>query len=291
MTDEPYTRVPNALLELLATLPDAECRVMLVVIRKTAGWQKQCDVISYTQLEASTGMSRQGVINGVNAAIARGILRRVASGKNNGYCYEVVNEVDQVKQSTNLTTSSQRSRPLDSVSSQRSRPQVVNEVDHLTPQVVNEVDTQKKDSKEKKEKGTATRKRAARSPRPRDIVFEAVCESCGIDWHVCTTTQRQQANQTVETLRRAAEKHHVDDDGTVDRIRHARRHWKLHDWRGKDGSSPTPAQLREIWGAAMKTYAPPVVTAPIAPAEAPMTPAELAKYLQERNNGRSDTSV
>lgn len=147
MTDqEPYTKIPNALLEVLATLPDAECRVMLVIIRKTAGWQKACDVISYSQLATATGMSRQGAINGVEGAIKRGILKRTPSGFNNGFCYEVVNEVDHLKQSTKQT-------------SQRSRPLVVNEVDH---QVVNEVDPQKKRYKEKKEKIVG----AAQAPPP-----------------------------------------------------------------------------------------------------------------------------
>ena len=44
MADQPgYTRVPNELLELLPRLPNAEMRVMLVVIRKTTGWQAEID--------------------------------------------------------------------------------------------------------------------------------------------------------------------------------------------------------------------------------------------------------
>jgi len=190
MTDKPnWTEVPNALMELMPYLPEAECRVMLVIARKTHGYHKACDIISYSQLEDATRMSRQGVINGVEAAIKRGILKRAASGFNNGYCYEiladqVVNEVDHFKQSTKKTTerpSSQRSRPqvVNEVdhfkqstkktterpssqrSSQRSRPQVVNEVDH---KVVNEVDPQKKDLKEKKERDVGAR--FVRAPPP-----------------------------------------------------------------------------------------------------------------------------
>lgn len=151
---EPYTRIPNALLEVLATLPDAECRVMLVILRKTAGWQKACDVISYSQLATATGMSRQGVINGIENAIKRGILRRTPSGFNNGFCYEVVNEVDHLKQSTKQT-------------SQRSRPQVVNEVDH---KVVNEVDPQKKDLK----KDLKKEREGTRAPVSLDFLHEGV---------------------------------------------------------------------------------------------------------------------
>jgi len=145
MADQPgYTRMPNALLELLSLLPDAECRVMLVIARKTIGWQKVCDVISYSQLEAATGMAHQGVINGVKAAVKRGILKREPSGHNNGFCYEIL--VDQV----------------------------VHEVDHLAAQVVHEVDTQKKDLKEKEIKRESVR----HSPRtPKQKGFESLSES------------------------------------------------------------------------------------------------------------------
>ena len=161
MTDQTgYTRVPNALLECLATLPPAETRVLLAIIRKTTGWQKAADVIRYTQLEAATGMSRQGVINGVEGAIKRGMLKRTPA-KNNGFVYEVVNEVDHsepqvvnaVDQSTSLT-------------SLQSRPLVVNEVDHSEPQVVNEVDTQKKDLKEKERKSPRVQPHPPRPPTP-----------------------------------------------------------------------------------------------------------------------------
>lgn len=129
-------------MDLLPFLPDAECRVMLVIARKTHGYHKACDVISLSQLIEATGMVRQGAINGINAAIKRGILKRTPSGHNNGYCYEidqaqVVHEIDRLKQSTKQT-------------SPRNRLQVVHEIDH---QVVHEIDPQKKDIKKKKERG------------------------------------------------------------------------------------------------------------------------------------------
>jgi phage replication O-like protein O len=164
MADKPnWTEVPNALMELMPYLPDAECRVMLVIARKTHGYHKTCDVISYSQLTNSTNMSRQGVINGIEGLIKRGILKRTPSGFNNGFCYEiladqVVNEVDHLKQSTKCT-------------GQRSRPLVVNEVDH---QVVNEVDPQKKDLKLKERKSVSAPKR---TPHTRQTNLDSLSES------------------------------------------------------------------------------------------------------------------
>jgi phage replication O-like protein O len=101
-----YTQVPNILLdEHIQQMSDAELRVTLAIVRKTIGWQKRRDKISLTQLEELTGMSRQGVINGVEAGLSRGTISRIPDG--NGYIYEltvssekVVNDVDQGKKNS-----------------------------------------------------------------------------------------------------------------------------------------------------------------------------------------------
>jgi phage replication O-like protein O len=122
-----YTQVPNILLdEHIQQMSDAELRVTLAIVRKTIGWQKRRDKISITQLEKLTGMSRQGVLNGVSSGLIRGTISRIPDG--DGYIYEltissekVVNEVDQNKlagQPSGLVGS----QPSGLVGSQRSRP-------------------------------------------------------------------------------------------------------------------------------------------------------------------------
>lgn len=136
MSDKPsidapnFTQTPNILFDdLMADMKEGELRVALAIIRKTFGWHKDREVISLSQLEKMTGMSRQGVLNGIDDLIERGLVKRQKAGR--GYSYElIVNEVDQStkltnKESTNLTSDSQLSRP----------------------KIVNEVDTQKKEEK------------------------------------------------------------------------------------------------------------------------------------------------
>ena len=74
--DEPnYTQTPNALFDdHLRDMGDAELRVVLCAIRKTFGYHKQEDGISLTQFQRMTGLSRQGVIDGIDAATQRGLL-------------------------------------------------------------------------------------------------------------------------------------------------------------------------------------------------------------------------
>lgn len=116
-----FTQIPNLLLEdHIKAMTEAEMRVALAIARKTFGWHKRQDKLSLSQLMSLTGMSRQGVINGIEAGIARGIIRREQDGQS--FLYELVildKPVNEVDQSKNPSTS------------QPSRPELVNEVDQL----------------------------------------------------------------------------------------------------------------------------------------------------------------
>jgi len=125
-----HTQVANELFDTyMRFMSDAELRVVLCAMRKTRGWHKFSDAISLSQFEKMTGLSRQGVINGISRAIERGLMIETGTGKRGVKQYTLniitgqenglVNEIDQ---STKLTSTGQRNRPV----------------------LVNEVDTQKK---------------------------------------------------------------------------------------------------------------------------------------------------
>lgn len=175
-----YTQIPNDIFDLLKLkgtehITESELKVVLVICRKTFGWHKVRDRISLSQLESLTGMSRQGVLNGVNAAKKRGII--LAHEVTNGIEYEVnvVNEVDQPTQ-----TARQRSRP----------------------RLGNEVDPQKKQlNKEDFSAGAQIPK-----CRQRDLFFDKLTEITGSDPILNgsllgkTKSQLIKANATLEQL-------------------------------------------------------------------------------------------
>ena len=73
--------VPNALFDdLLPTLRDTELRVLLVVIRQTAGWRDQQgrtkarDWLSHRQLVKRTGRGSEAVSGAVDRLARRGLL-------------------------------------------------------------------------------------------------------------------------------------------------------------------------------------------------------------------------
>lgn len=71
-----FTQVPNVLLERLAksTLSAQELRVCLVVLRKTFGWGKLKDAISYSQFVLATGISRRSVARVIANLVSSGTL-------------------------------------------------------------------------------------------------------------------------------------------------------------------------------------------------------------------------
>ena len=102
-----YTQTPNDLFILMASMKEAELRVVLAICRLTFGFHRTKARASLTRLQKMTGLSRQGVINGAKAAEERGLITKI-SGK--GVNEWIVNVVDQQLVNV-LDHKSQRSRP------------------------------------------------------------------------------------------------------------------------------------------------------------------------------------
>lgn len=73
---ENWTKVNNLVFELMSDMLESELRVMLCAIRKIAGWHKTGpEPISISQFREMTGLSVNGVRDGIAAAIERGWLK------------------------------------------------------------------------------------------------------------------------------------------------------------------------------------------------------------------------
>jgi DNA-binding MarR family transcriptional regulator len=109
-------------------------------MRKTFGWQKRKDKISYSQLQEVSGLSKQSVADGIKGLIEKGYIQVEKSGQICSYAvvFETLKDTKPVKkvdQSENQT-------------GQESRPEPVKKVDRLGEKPVKKVDTQKKEYKE-----------------------------------------------------------------------------------------------------------------------------------------------
>lgn len=134
-----YTQVPNSFFDMMADMTDAEIRITLIAIRQIIGFHKtKPEAISVTQFMGKTGLSRQGVLDGIEAAVTRGTVKKEGTGKRNVTKFslvvasppEVVNEPDWSTELTSQDTTSQASRP---VTSQASRPTKENNKEKESP--------------------------------------------------------------------------------------------------------------------------------------------------------------
>lgn len=157
LTAPNYTQVPNEILDsLMCDMNTSELRVVLVIVRQTFGWHRKKAELSLSFLQHATGLSRQGVLNGIKAAMDRGLVSRVRAGQS--WKYELI--ITNTEDATVENTGKQHVNKVDTKheTSQLSRPQLVNSVDHLdasTSQLSRHKERKKKKKGEKERKPTA----------------------------------------------------------------------------------------------------------------------------------------
>lgn len=89
-----YTAVPNEILdnlpEISNRLGDSALRALLFVARKTFGWKKTRDKISYSQIQQGIGCTRANTIIAVKKLVDAGMLKQTSSGDNRPNFFEIV---------------------------------------------------------------------------------------------------------------------------------------------------------------------------------------------------------
>lgn len=82
--EDGYTRIANELFEEVIKLhiPRNELLVLLAIVRRTYGYGKTEDAISYAQLARMTGLDRKSIIRAVQGLEARNII--IVSGRGRG---------------------------------------------------------------------------------------------------------------------------------------------------------------------------------------------------------------
>lgn len=80
--EDGYTRIANELLEAISKkrIPGQELRIVLTVIRKTYGFSKKSDQISYGQIAKATGIPRTRVIMHIKSLVSKKVLGSLNNG-------------------------------------------------------------------------------------------------------------------------------------------------------------------------------------------------------------------
>lgn len=152
-TEPNYTQTPNDFFDVhMREMGEAELRVTLAVIRKTMGFHKKSDAISWSQIMDMTGLSRTSTQDGIDKAIEHGFIEIVGQGKRGVNIFSLVVKPNQ---STNTTSTGSVALP-----------------------VISSVALPTKEKKERKEKSA----RSAEKQRKPNPIFDTVCEVIfGID--------------------------------------------------------------------------------------------------------------
>ena len=92
-----YTRIANELLDKLCSyrIPGEEWLVLATVIRKTYGFKKITDAISFTQFEKSTLMKRSNVVRAIRGLVSKKILRSIKSDTGATTTYSIEKDYDK----------------------------------------------------------------------------------------------------------------------------------------------------------------------------------------------------
>ena len=77
-----FTMIPNDIIETLAKtyMTPAESKLILAIIRKTIGYHKEIDLISYSQFEKATGLDRRHVGRAIQELVDRNIIETTDAG-------------------------------------------------------------------------------------------------------------------------------------------------------------------------------------------------------------------
>jgi len=89
-TENGFTKIANEILEAMVNTPllGSEFQVLLYIIRKTYGYNKKQDRISFTQFEKATGISRQTINKTIKNLVAKGMIVKIYLPEGNiGYTF------------------------------------------------------------------------------------------------------------------------------------------------------------------------------------------------------------
>lgn len=116
-----YTQISNDFIDnYLHKCSGAEAKIFLAITRKTIGWHKIVDQISYSQIKMLTGLSTNALKSAIEKLIKKDLIHQYPNTNGQGYLYDIaMSENDEFSQPT------------------------VSKIDRVEPKTVSKIDTTK----------------------------------------------------------------------------------------------------------------------------------------------------
>lgn len=235
-----YSRIHNAILEAIygGDFTARELKCLLFLLRKTYGYSKKSDAISYEQFAAATGIARRHVMATMQGLASRNVVIVESNGQNRPQSWTFNKYIEQWQLVTESVTS-KAAKTSDQNSHQNNKLVTKTVTTLVTESVTTTSDQnshpQKKEKKKKNNISSPPADDGDKKLTPQQEYFGAVCTLVGIDYRIITKEQTGQVAQAVGKLQHAG--YSIDD------LRAFWVHWKHNDWRGKQGQWPTLKQL------------------------------------------------
>jgi phage replication O-like protein O len=118
-----FTMIPNFILDgYLEELSEGEIKILLAIYRKTVGFDKKCDQISYSQFVKQTDLSRSTISQAINSLEKKKLIKVDRSGFINSYTYCIprIKKAGSSKSELELVRNSNR-QPVQNSNTQKKR--------------------------------------------------------------------------------------------------------------------------------------------------------------------------
>ena len=117
--------IPNSVVdELMADMSGVELKCYLFVVRKTKGWNKECDAISLTQFVKFTGAGKTAVVDALKNLVDLGLLVKKTGVRNtsvyaiNSFGNQTSSESELVQKANSTSSESELVQKANSTSSE-----------------------------------------------------------------------------------------------------------------------------------------------------------------------------
>ena len=162
-------QLPNAFVdEMLAQVSGNACKVYLLIVRKTRGWQKEKDYISYSQIQKITGISSATVSKAINELSELGLIKVKTGNEKSANQYSLNDSFCTLKNKVGTE-----------------KPTLKNEVATLKNEVqptLKTKDTENNLSKTTKDK-TSISSGTPKKQKPKSASLEKPCDVSDQTWH------------------------------------------------------------------------------------------------------------
>ena len=244
-----YTTMDNFIIDhVMPGLSGSAWKVLTIIVRKTIGWHKEQDEVSFRQLLTLTGIKSFATLTNALKELEDKKIIMVDRGDGKGITFIYALNLDfELEIKEGVTESVTEVGVTETVT-----PTVTESVTLLKKGVTESVTTKERKNlnKESKEKDSALSDSRIDKPKkpeakattesPAREMFSALANLCRFDLKLITDKIRGQLNQAEKKLRAAGH-----DPAQVEAFG---AWWYKNDWRGKQDQPPTIAQVLENWG-------------------------------------------